>query len=139
MAQDKRATRTSRAGRDDRKATALEREAIASAKAGDWDALHFLYVRYADDVKRFVQSIVHDSHEAEDITQDVFAKLILSYTVNQHSCQRDVIRAYHFHAFHGRVNMTMEGLAFFTQLEQMRSVTQCATIRIFGAHLKSTT
>jgi RNA polymerase sigma-70 factor, ECF subfamily len=76
MRQEKRATRASRARRDDRKSTALEREAIASAKAGDWDALHFLYVRYADDVKRFVQSIVHDSHEAEDITQDVFAKLM---------------------------------------------------------------
>jgi RNA polymerase sigma-70 factor, ECF subfamily len=56
--------------------TDLERRAIAGAKAGDWDALHFLYVRYADDVKRFVQSIVHDAYEAEDITQDVFAKLM---------------------------------------------------------------
>ena len=60
----------------DGRSTQLEREAIACAKAGDWDALHFLYVRYADDVKRFVQSIVHDSYEAEDITQDVFTKLM---------------------------------------------------------------
>jgi RNA polymerase sigma-70 factor (ECF subfamily) len=58
------------AGRD------LERRAIAGAKAGDWDALHYLYVRYADDVQRFVQSIVRDHHEAEDITQNVFAKLM---------------------------------------------------------------
>ena len=39
-------------------------------------ALHFLYVRYADDVQGYVESIVRDRHEAEDITQDVFAKLI---------------------------------------------------------------
>jgi RNA polymerase sigma-70 factor (ECF subfamily) len=54
----------------------LERHAIARAKAGDWDALHYLYVRHADDVHGFVQSIVHDHHEAEDITQNVFAKLM---------------------------------------------------------------
>lgn len=58
------------AGRD------LERRAIARAKAGDWDALHYLYVRHADDVQGFVQSIVRDHHEAEDITQNVFAKLM---------------------------------------------------------------
>ena len=54
----------------------LERRAIAAAKEGDWDALHYLYARHADDVRRFVQSIVRDVHEAEDITQDVFSKLI---------------------------------------------------------------
>jgi RNA polymerase sigma-70 factor, ECF subfamily len=54
----------------------LEREAIAAAKAGEWDALSYLYSRYADDVCRFVQSIVRDRHEAEDITHDVFVKLI---------------------------------------------------------------
>ena len=30
----------------------LEREAIAAAKAGEWDALSYLYSRYADDVCR---------------------------------------------------------------------------------------
>jgi RNA polymerase sigma-70 factor (ECF subfamily) len=54
----------------------LERRAIAAAKAGEWDALSYLYSRYADDVRRFVQSIVRDRHEAEDITHDVFAKLL---------------------------------------------------------------
>jgi RNA polymerase sigma-70 factor, ECF subfamily len=39
-------------------------------------ALHFLYVRFADDVEGYVESIVRDRHEAEDITQNVFAKLI---------------------------------------------------------------
>jgi RNA polymerase sigma-70 factor (ECF subfamily) len=50
--------------------------AIARAKEGDTTALHFLYVRYADDVYGFVNSIVRDHHEAEDITQNVFAKLL---------------------------------------------------------------
>jgi RNA polymerase sigma-70 factor, ECF subfamily len=50
--------------------------AIARAKAGDMTALHFLYVRFADDVFGYVRSIVRDSHESEDITQNVFAKLM---------------------------------------------------------------
>jgi RNA polymerase sigma-70 factor (ECF subfamily) len=53
----------------------LTTQAIARAKAGDTGAIHFLYVRYADDVFGYVRSFVHDSHEAEDITQNVFAKL----------------------------------------------------------------
>ena len=39
------------------------------------EALHFLYVRYSDDVLRYVRSLVQDHHEAEDITQNVFVKL----------------------------------------------------------------
>src|SRR4051795_51157 len=54
----------------------LTKDAIARAKAGDTEGLHYLYVRYADDVLRYVNSFVHDSHEAEDITQNVFAKLM---------------------------------------------------------------
>jgi RNA polymerase sigma-70 factor (ECF subfamily) len=50
--------------------------AIARAKEGDTSALHFLYIRYADDVHGYVNSIVRDHHEAEDITQNVFAKLM---------------------------------------------------------------
>jgi Sigma-70 region 2 len=50
--------------------------AIAGAKEGDVSALRFLYVRYADDVQGYVESIVRNRHEAEDLTQDVFAKLI---------------------------------------------------------------
>jgi RNA polymerase sigma-70 factor (ECF subfamily) len=56
----------------------LLRRAIARAKEGDITALHFLYVRFADDVCGYVRSIVRDSHEAEDITQNVFAKLMTS-------------------------------------------------------------
>ena len=51
-------------------------EAVARAKEGDMSALQFLYIRYADDIRGYVGSIVRDPHEAEDITQNVFAKLM---------------------------------------------------------------
>lgn len=51
-------------------------EAIKRAQGGDGEGLHFLYVRYAPDVQRFVNSLVKDHHEAEDITQNIFAKLM---------------------------------------------------------------
>lgn len=54
----------------------LVQDAVAHAKAGDPEGLHFLYLRYAPDVQRYINSVVHDLHEAEDITQNVFAKLI---------------------------------------------------------------
>ena len=53
----------------------LTRRAIASAQEGDREALHYLYVRYSADVLRYVESLVKDHHEAEDITQNVFVKL----------------------------------------------------------------
>jgi RNA polymerase sigma-70 factor, ECF subfamily len=65
----------------------LLEDAIASAKAGDVSALHYLYVRFADDVYGYIRSIVRDSHEAEDITQNVFAKLM---TAIRHYEPRDV-------------------------------------------------
>jgi len=54
----------------------LVQEAVECAQAGDSEGLHFLYVRFAPDVQRFVNSLVKDHHEAEDITQNVFAKLM---------------------------------------------------------------
>ena len=68
----KRTGRFAREPRDEKLLTA----AIARAKDGDWDALHFLYARYADDVQGYVMSIVRHPHEAEDITQNVFTKLM---------------------------------------------------------------
>lgn len=56
--------------------TPLVSRAIKRAQAGDREALGFLYARYADNVCGYVRSVVHDQHEAEDITQQVFAKLI---------------------------------------------------------------
>ena len=53
----------------------LTRRAIANAQEGDREALHYLYVRYSADVLRYVESVVKDHHEAEDITQNVFVKL----------------------------------------------------------------
>jgi RNA polymerase sigma-70 factor (ECF subfamily) len=66
-------------GRDDRESLetpGLVSQAVRRAQEGDRDALGFLYARYADNVCGYVRSIVHDQHEAEDITQHVFAKLI---------------------------------------------------------------
>lgn len=54
----------------------IVQQAVTRAQAGDTEGLHFLYVRYAPDVQRYVASFVHDHHEAEDITQNVFAKLM---------------------------------------------------------------
>lgn len=50
-------------------------EAIARARVGDRTALHYLYVRFAPDVRRTALAVVGDSHEAEDVTQDVFVRL----------------------------------------------------------------
>ena len=50
--------------------------AVARAKEGDADALRFLYLRYADNVYGYVCSIVRDEYEAEDVTQQIFAKLM---------------------------------------------------------------
>jgi RNA polymerase sigma-70 factor (ECF subfamily) len=52
------------------------RLAVARAKEGDQDAFRFLYVSYSHNIYGYVRSIVRDEHEAEDITQHVFAKLM---------------------------------------------------------------
>jgi RNA polymerase sigma-70 factor (ECF subfamily) len=54
------------------------RRAIARAKEGDQEAVRFLYLRYADNVFGYVSSLLHNEHDAEDVTQQVFAKLITS-------------------------------------------------------------
>jgi RNA polymerase sigma-70 factor (ECF subfamily) len=51
--------------------------AIARAKEGDREAVRFLYLQYADNVYGYVRSIVRDDYEAEDVTQHVFAKLMV--------------------------------------------------------------
>lgn len=50
--------------------------AVKRAQLGDREALGFLYARYADNIYGYVLSIVRDHHQAEDITQHVFAKLV---------------------------------------------------------------
>jgi RNA polymerase sigma-70 factor (ECF subfamily) len=54
----------------------LVARAIARGKEGDPEAIRFLYQRYADNVYGYVCSIVRDEHEAEDVTQQVFMKLM---------------------------------------------------------------
>ena len=56
-------------------AVALVSAATERARDGDEDALRLLYLLYADNVFGFVLSIVHDEHDAEDITSEVFARL----------------------------------------------------------------
>jgi RNA polymerase sigma factor (sigma-70 family) len=55
---------------------ARTRRAIARAAAGDQEALCYLYQRYSANVYRYVRSLVRDEHEAEDLTQSVFLKLM---------------------------------------------------------------
>jgi RNA polymerase sigma-70 factor (ECF subfamily) len=64
------------ASRDELSMTRWVSLAVKRAQEGYREALGFLYARYADNVCGYVRSIVHDQHEAEDITQHVFAKLI---------------------------------------------------------------
>ena len=54
------------------------RLAVARAKEGDDEALRFLYITYSQNIYGYVRSIVRDDHEAEDVTQHVFAKLMTS-------------------------------------------------------------
>ena len=50
--------------------------AIARAKEGDGRAIGYLYLRFADNVYGYARSIVADDHEAEDVAQQVFTRLI---------------------------------------------------------------
>lgn len=50
--------------------------AVIRAKSGDQEAIRFLYVRYKDNIYGYVLSMIRDHHEAEDVTQQVFLKLM---------------------------------------------------------------
>ena len=63
-------------GQDGQASTRLVAQAVRRAQAGDREALGFLYARYADNIYGYVRSIVQDHHQAEDVTQQVFAKLM---------------------------------------------------------------
>lgn len=52
--------------------------AVDRAKQGDADAMRVIYERYRSEVLGYVRSFVADPHEAEDITQQVFLKLMTS-------------------------------------------------------------
>ncbi|HYV16557.1 MAG TPA: sigma-70 family RNA polymerase sigma factor [Conexibacter sp.] len=51
--------------------------AVTAAQGGDRDAMRWLYVRFRPSVLAAVRRVVHDAHEAEDVSQQVFAKLLL--------------------------------------------------------------
>jgi RNA polymerase sigma-70 factor (ECF subfamily) len=61
---------------DDEASNRAVAQAVTRAKAGDREALRYLYIRYADHVYGYVASIVRDDYEAEDVTQQLFAKLM---------------------------------------------------------------
>jgi RNA polymerase sigma-70 factor (ECF subfamily) len=56
--------------------TSLVQAAVARAKRGDAEGVHFLYVRFAADVHGVAEGLVHDRRGAERVTQGVFAGLI---------------------------------------------------------------
>ena len=68
-----RRTRPLQPEKDDRQLIA---RVIEAGGRGDREAIRFLYDRYADDVYGYVYSIMRDAHEAEDVTQNVFIKLM---------------------------------------------------------------
>jgi RNA polymerase sigma-70 factor (ECF subfamily) len=49
--------------------------AVERAKAGERDAIRFLYTRFADDVNAYVLGLARDAREAEAVTQLTFARL----------------------------------------------------------------
>jgi|SRR5689334_4486176 len=61
--------------------------AVSRAKQGDNDAVRYLYVRYSGNVYGYARSIIRDEHEAEDVTQQVFAKVMRAIAKYE---QRDV-------------------------------------------------
>ena len=58
------------------RATSPREGTVARAQTGDREALRLLYLRHSDAVYRYVRTIVREDHEAEDVTQQVFAKLL---------------------------------------------------------------
>jgi len=50
--------------------------AVTRAKQGDRAAMRFLYLRYADNVYGYARSIVHNDHDAEDVVQQVFTRVL---------------------------------------------------------------
>ncbi len=52
------------------------RRLVARAKAGDRDAMHALDLYFAPTVHAYVSRIVPTEHDADDVTQHVFAKLM---------------------------------------------------------------
>ena len=52
------------------------RRLVGDAKEGDRDAMRRLYLRFAPHVHAYVQRIVSNRDDADDVTQQIFAKLL---------------------------------------------------------------
>jgi RNA polymerase sigma-70 factor, ECF subfamily len=65
-----------RRGHDDDRERSLTRAAVRRASDGDGEAMGELYDRYASRVYGHVRRMMRDRHDAEDVTQLVFLKLI---------------------------------------------------------------
>ncbi|HEX5923518.1 MAG TPA: sigma-70 family RNA polymerase sigma factor [Baekduia sp.] len=52
------------------------RRLVVSARSGDREAMRELYERHAPRVRAYVLRIIADEHDADDVTQQVFAKLL---------------------------------------------------------------
>jgi RNA polymerase sigma-70 factor, ECF subfamily len=50
--------------------------AVTRAKQGDRAAMRFLYLRYAGNVYGYARSIVQNDHDAEDVVQQVFTRVL---------------------------------------------------------------
>jgi RNA polymerase sigma-70 factor (ECF subfamily) len=61
--------------------------AVARAKQGDRAAIRFLYLRYSGNVYGYARSIVRNDHDAEDVVQQVFTRML---TAIQNYEQRSV-------------------------------------------------
>jgi RNA polymerase sigma-70 factor (ECF subfamily) len=54
----------------------LVAEAVVEATRGSREALRFLYARYADNIYGYAFALLRNEHDAEDVTQQVFLKLM---------------------------------------------------------------
>jgi hypothetical protein len=64
--------------------------AVARAKDGDRDAVRFLYERYARSVRCLAYQMVRDLDAAEDVTQDVFVRLLPKLDLSPRRTHRPV-------------------------------------------------
>jgi RNA polymerase sigma-70 factor (ECF subfamily) len=58
--------------------------AVAKAKQGDRAAIRFLYLRYSGNVYGYARSIVRNDHDAEDVVQQVFTRMLTAIHGYEH-------------------------------------------------------
>lgn len=60
------------------------RSAVARARDGDDVAMSYLYLRFSGNVFGYARSILRDEHEAEDVCQQVFARMLTALQSYEH-------------------------------------------------------